>query len=767
MSGRWSRLAAFATLVVGAVFASPGDAHAAPTRRALVIGIDTYAPPPGTKPKDSNRNWPDLDGAANDARSFASLLTDRYGFQKGEVRVLANREATRDAILDSMDKWLLADAKKDDVRVFYFAGHGSQVPNSRSHEPDHLDETIVPADGSTGAADIRDKELGRRFAHVTSAGIKLTVVLDSCHSGSGTRGALSGRKVRMIARGNVDALDGGDDPNPVDGGALVLSAAQDIQLAEEDQDEAGKAHGAFTLALLRALRSRPVDEGIDIIYRKTRGLMQAGGRTQEPVLGASESRKHLSLLGDTPKPGKQSVLIAVGEVQPGSDEVLLQGGYAEGLAEGCELVREGAPGKDSTRVKITEVRDLGRSVAKVVAKGAKPLKAGDLLQVDRWVMAPERALSVWVSTAPSVADVERLAAEARGLAGRSEFTLATDPALRAPTHVIRWTKEQGWLMETSGETRPLGKTLSADAVAATVKGKGPRPIVFVALPVPAELAGALAIGPKSSNDGIIVVPDRDRGRAIYQLTGIARSSGIEYAWLLPGASDDTTIPLPVRTDWVGGDPATAARTLTGFAVTLARVQAWASLKASGQDDFPYHLRLNVDDGGKKSAVTGRTTGGAVREKSTIKVSLEADGNPNVSEARYVYVFAIDSHGNGVLLYPTGEKVENRYPLADPPPKEIPLPITVSVVPPFGVDTYYLLTSREQIPDPYVLEWSGVRRRGLTRGAASPLQSLLARVGTRTRGFQPDPPTDWDIEHISVKSIPLPLTTAAANQGDQN
>src|SRR5258708_19633603 len=90
MSGRWSRLAALAILAVGAVSGWPRDAHAAPTRRALVIGIDTYAAPPGTKPKDPNRNWPDLDGAANDARSFASLLTDRYGFQQAQVPLPPN-----------------------------------------------------------------------------------------------------------------------------------------------------------------------------------------------------------------------------------------------------------------------------------------------------------------------------------------------------------------------------------------------------------------------------------------------------------------------------------------------------------------------------------------------------------------------------------------------------------------------------------------------------------------------------------------------------
>ena len=58
---------------------------------------------------------------------------------------------------------LAAAASKDDVVFVYFAGHGSQVRNSKSDEPDLLDESIVPADSRRGAPDIRDKELRRIF----------------------------------------------------------------------------------------------------------------------------------------------------------------------------------------------------------------------------------------------------------------------------------------------------------------------------------------------------------------------------------------------------------------------------------------------------------------------------------------------------------------------------------------------------------------------------------------------------------------------------
>src|SRR5687767_2867863 len=102
----------------------------APRRRALVVGIDLYVPA-GTTPGDGRR-WTNLQGAANDADEFRRLLLDRFGFQPGEIKLLRDREATRDAIMRGLDQWLLADAGKGDTRVFFFAGHGSQVRNSKS-----------------------------------------------------------------------------------------------------------------------------------------------------------------------------------------------------------------------------------------------------------------------------------------------------------------------------------------------------------------------------------------------------------------------------------------------------------------------------------------------------------------------------------------------------------------------------------------------------------------------------------------------------------
>ena len=75
-------------------------------------------------------------------------------------------------------------------------------------------------------------------------------------------------------------------------------------------------------------------------------------------------------------------------------------------------------------------------------------------------------------------------------------------------------------------------------------------------------------------------------------------------------------------------------------------------------------------------------------------------------------------------------------------------------PPFGVDTYVLLSTAQPIPDPAVLEFNGVRTRGANgNGAArNPLTRLLTHIGSSTRGVSAEAPADWSIERLSLRSV---------------
>jgi hypothetical protein len=98
------------------------------------------------------------------------------------------------------------------------------------------------------------------------------------------------------------------------------------------------------------------------------------------------------------------------------------------------------------------------------------------------------------------------------------------------------------------------------------------------------------------------------------------------------------------------------------------------------------------------------------------LQAEAEALKRAVDRRFVYVFSIDSFGDSTLLFPRIESGhnENRVPYdmagQEALPTEIPLGVAklVTVGPPFGVDSYILLTSREPIPNPGVLEFQRVR-----------------------------------------------------------
>ena len=147
-------------------------------RKALLVGINDYAP--------IGAGGPDLNGCVNDVRDMATTLRD-LGIVPAvpvNMHIVTDSRATRATIIKELG-WLVGGAKKGDVLVFYYSGHGSQMPDMTGEEPDRRDETICPHDFAT-AGMIKDDDLRGIFDKITP-GVNLEVILDSCHSGSGTR----------------------------------------------------------------------------------------------------------------------------------------------------------------------------------------------------------------------------------------------------------------------------------------------------------------------------------------------------------------------------------------------------------------------------------------------------------------------------------------------------------------------------------------------------------------------------------------------------
>ena len=148
------------------------------TKKALLVGINDYAP--------AGAGGPDLRGCVNDVRDMANTLSvlGVVSPAPSTMRILTDTRATRASIISGF-KWLTSGAKKGDVLVFHYSGHGSQVVDVSGDEIDRRDEAICPHDYAS-AGMIKDDDL-RALLAVLPAGVNIDLILDSCFSGTATR----------------------------------------------------------------------------------------------------------------------------------------------------------------------------------------------------------------------------------------------------------------------------------------------------------------------------------------------------------------------------------------------------------------------------------------------------------------------------------------------------------------------------------------------------------------------------------------------------
>ncbi len=736
----------------------------AETRRAVIVGIDRYhavnAVPVDTVRRlpvrgvSTRSRWTDLDGAVNDALEMKALLTGRFGFREGDIVYLSNEQATADRILSALQSHLIDGAAPGDIGLFYYAGHGSQIANKLTGERDGLDETIVPADARLGTADIRDKELARIYRAAVRKGVVLTVIQDSCHSGSGARGLWNARgKVRELPRDGRYVEDppdrdanGAPLPAPEDEGVLVLSASQDDEPAAEVTTDSG-THGLFSFALFHALQTTPPDGRVDRLFQRVRAVMQSEGILQEPVM-AGAGRGAKSLLGAAAD-SANAVTAAVARVDGG--KVYLQAGTAFGLYQGCELVRP------PLRVRIDRVTGLSSSVASVVEGAAADIQEGDLFRLDRW-KAPEYAdLRVFIPPALPRAELLAAAAAAHDGASAAGAALVEDPTRDAPRAVM---SRQGasWIMEPNPATASpvdLGPHPTAVAIARALSSLQAASL-FLLLPPPTGLA--LPFGPGAAFESI--VPESDRAGAHYSLYGRATDRGLSYGWVLPNLTEEEVrlgnppMALPLRSEWFPADD-DAARQLATSAAALARVRAWLRLPSPPADlRFPYRLSF-------RNIVSGKAIqSGDIVEGERFKLWLEASEPPGgPMERRWVYVFEIDRAGKGTLVFPAKGQgnVSNRLPLTLTGAESAGFPLTsqpwdLEVSAPFGADTLFLLVSAEALPNPEVLDFDAVYSGARGGADDSALGRLLGSVGRGTRG-EPAAPLNWFLERQTFRSVP--------------
>lgn len=720
-----------------------GDALAdssPPVRRALVIGIQSYTSA-RRGAETPQRGLTNLDGAVNDARAMAELLSTRYGFD--EVELLLERDATRANILARTRSRLIEPVTEGDVSVLYYAGHGSQIWRSTSSEDDCLDETIVPFDSAAGADDIRDQEFRSLFNEMLDRGAGVTAIFDSCHSGSVSRGWPEG-KARYIAPDPRDAatLPATDaEPLPETRGAVILTAALETQRAVESIGDDGLPHGVFTNALLRALRTFPRSASAADVFRYVRVALESSMRQQVPTLAGLESRRKTPLFGSgAAEAGRMRVAVTVSKDRA----VEVHGGTALGLAPGTEL-RAVSAAAGPLRLKITAVDGLSRSRAAVLAGDAAKLTTGMLFDVDRWVVTGKPLRLWWAQDGPPLDALLALAPEAQKLADGG-LRLVDDPTEEAPDAVLRWLNG-GWQLVTSrtGTVINVGMTIDAPAIARRLSG-GAR--LFISLPPPAEMVAALTgTGPTPP----------DPASADYILQGRIAGGTLAYAWTVPNAlaRELAGAALPARTAWIRldsielPDPVRRLRfvatELDDLAIGLNRVRLWRELQSPPDaTPFPYRLVLKRYPTGE--IVDEGTVRGGERYVLTL---VRRAGAAEIALPHWIYVFIISSDGEGRLLVP-GPRVENYFGPGEQRP-EIPLGGTRPITAPYGVDTLFLLTSADRIDQPEEV-FKFVRLRSEDASPTDPLAALLKSSARSRADERRAVPMNWTLDRLSIRSV---------------
>ena len=143
--------------------------------KAAIFGINEY------------KKVPSLNGCANDVENMRSLLTGVFGFDPKNVKTFTDSKVTKVEVQRQM-KWLFRDVAAGDRVVFHFSGHGSSVADKDGDETDGQDEIfcLYDMDFDDPGSYLVDDEL-RLWTGTLPSGVQLTVILDTCHSGTGTR----------------------------------------------------------------------------------------------------------------------------------------------------------------------------------------------------------------------------------------------------------------------------------------------------------------------------------------------------------------------------------------------------------------------------------------------------------------------------------------------------------------------------------------------------------------------------------------------------
>lgn len=757
-----------------------------PNKRALVIGIGDYDSPV----------FPDLQYSPNDVARIEELLTSpNYGFKLTSLNDSTPDKPTRANILKYLRQVLITDSHEGDVVLFYYTGHGSSIKNTASDEPDHRDETIVPRDAArpkvdagklaamkpderkaffdANFRDIRDKELVDVFNEaIIRKKVVLTVIIDSCHSGSAARGDEQSKEVDAV---DVDlAIKPSAEEakyHPEELGALILSAAQDYQVATGGtHDLAGHEalYSHFTAAILSALYDTPADlVSADETFQQITAKMAADGLVQTPRMDTTDGRRVQPLFGGTNI--KSSVPRFIIGAENGA--TYLRAGRTSGLTEGDELKRVLPGGKPSISIRLKKVA-LDRSEIETI--GDVNAEPGDTFEQTKWARAAKPDLTVYIPPATLTdAELKQATDDIKALPAANVVTDPTDPQQRvgAVAYVERIGSAAAWRVGPSRlKAMPVGPKLTLAAA------KLPQATRVFAVVPPSQAVRREIVDAIQKGQLKIAITD-DPSAAQYELIGRVdpATGSAGYAWMLRagistenaavkqklGAAAAAPSSMPPITSFIDANSVTGVSELIVLAQRLAKMRYLLSLSSPVSTvikTFPYKLEV-VDVATNSILRPGDVLDSRKWYEYRMRL-VPGRGTAEVFPHFFIYLVDIDANGFANV----GEPIEfgaspgasSRVFSAENAPAILSLARCTVSEDPLGTETIMALVMEQQSTHANALRLEGVRGRNFTArgGSEDPLTGLLSSAGdVQTRDGTISPNT-WAMQHLVLRSAKL-------------
>ena len=349
---------------------------------ALLVGISKYDR--GNKVRDID--WWDLH-TKGDLEIIAAQLISKFQFEAENVKILSDtpvtvgertigpvEQVTGQLIRETFRSALTNNPlfKPGDVAYFHFSGHGQQVPDDGDDELDGYDETLVPSDyvsQKDGSRNLRDDDIALLLDELSKKGpSNVTITLDSCFSGTATRGDLPPRggewrgkpvdpsKVRGSDENAADFVtrSGSRGGPPTEQKYVFISAASPRQTAKETWED-GKPYGAFSFALAKAMERAGERTTYRDLFNMVTDAVTSKQRDQSPQMEGSHVDKILMEDGAVPP----QRFVAVKTTRAGKP--YLTAGRLQGMTKGSRFAlypadaKEHVSGKELAIAKITSV----------------------------------------------------------------------------------------------------------------------------------------------------------------------------------------------------------------------------------------------------------------------------------------------------------------------------------------------------------------------------------------------------------------------------